>query len=416
MYLFFWIAFSTLSEAISQFVLRISSSTGCLSDFLFNIPGLVATLLVLASLLVWSTVQTKHHQSKWVRPNRILTSGQHHHGGAFIDTGSLYSLAIMEFDEQGMFFQRSHMTELMEWLDQNAGKNAIILTFNHGWRHNASKGDGNLLAFKDVLADVWQGEQKRSTGRISRPLLGVFIAWQGKPYLHGVDLISFWNRSRRAAIVAQGSVREVHARLSKYRADELKGWGDMTPKGYEKAVLVHVGHSFGAYMLYVVQAQALMTAAVDPKYRLFTADLVILINPAFAAISYLPLEALLITQQDGTAMPAAPVFIAITSQADYATKWLFKIGKFFDVFTEGFSNDFQRHALHTTIGHTIRLKTHELTSINEGVFDLKRSSQQAVPPFWIVSASKEVIPNHSDIFGLTFKAFLLDIIAARLTL
>src|SRR5437899_10046317 len=90
------------------------------------------------------------------------------------------------------------MTLIQTAKEDSPAKNAIVVTFIHGWKNNASDGSGNVWGFRDVLKDL---SEKYPTLRV----VGVYIGWRGA--VTGVPIIkefSFYDR-RNAAIRIPGA-------------------------------------------------------------------------------------------------------------------------------------------------------------------------------------------------------------------
>jgi hypothetical protein len=88
------------------------------------------------------------------RPGRLLglVRNQPHQnpgGAVFAEDG--YLLAIVEFDDQGLCYDRHQMNAVSTALDALRDENSVILVFVHGWRHIALSGDDNLRAFRRRL-------------------------------------------------------------------------------------------------------------------------------------------------------------------------------------------------------------------------------------------------------------------------
>ncbi len=66
-----------------------------------------------------------------------------------------YDFGFLEFSEHGNLFHRHIFEQLLEEIAavQKAGPTAIVV-FVHGWHHNADSVDSNVLAFKDLLAEM----------------------------------------------------------------------------------------------------------------------------------------------------------------------------------------------------------------------------------------------------------------------
>src|SRR5262245_45583879 len=168
-------------------------------------------------------------------------------GAVFTEDG--YTLAIVEFDDQGICYDRRQMLALATALEKLRGQGAVILVFVHGWTHNGSSDDDNLAAFRKILAQT-------ALDAADRPVLGVFVAWRGLSW-HGpnwlpLQEVTFFSRKEAALRVALGSVRELLGRLREFRVDEI------TKPDTPEPVLVIVGHSFGGLIVYSAVAQSLI--------------------------------------------------------------------------------------------------------------------------------------------------------------
>jgi hypothetical protein len=221
-----------------------------------------------------------------------------------------FTLAVMEFDDQGLCFDRQGFTDI-----ESALKDLIfpiIVVFVHGWRHNAKSDDCHLLRFQDVLA-LTAAQQSTLEGG-GRPVFGVFVGWRGLS-TEGNDAweyLSFWDRQQAAERVAHGSARELFGRLKAFR--------NGPDQGEPKATLIIIGHSFGGLIVYTAIAQSLIEAAatstdVVPSFG----DLVLLVNPAFSAVSYLPIYSILCGGKTFEA-DQLPVFVSVTAENDMATR------------------------------------------------------------------------------------------------
>lgn len=378
--------------------------------------GFVLAVAYLCTILLTRMYRDRRGNAS-AKPGCLFISGQHHTGSAGRDLGPAFHLMVMEFDEQGMMFESNYMNELDDWLSAHKGQNAIIVTFAHGWMHNAQGSDSNLRKFSELLGNVYATECNRSSS-VHRPVLGIYVAWQGKSYRYTWlnKLTSFWSRYRCVQRVAQGSVREIYAKLSEYRENERLSIGAETA-GHQKAVLVHIGHSFGGLLLFTAQAQGLIESAVYKSgVRPNVADLVVLVNPAFPASAYLPIhEALSRSSNLFEADEGKPFFISATSENDNATRILFRFGMFLRLILEGFRGPQQRRSLNSTMGHIKQLQTHALSrSASCGCEESRLSSSPHKSPFWVVRVDKDVISGHNDIFTNNFIDFLLRKIKIRL--
>jgi pimeloyl-ACP methyl ester carboxylesterase len=355
------------------------------------------------------------------------------------DGGPNCQLAIMEFDDQGLCFDRASMRLLEQALAALAGKNPIIVTFAHGLKHNADAADENLKHFESELA--WLAGTQAGAG--GRPVLGVFISWRGLSrdgnwfWMQG----SFWDRQEAAQRVALGSAREVFSRLKLFRN------GDNLAKTGPQATLIVIGHSFGGLITFAAVAQSLIESAVSSSSQIPSfGDLVLLVNPAFSAVSYLPIRAIVSEREFDQKQP---IFVSVTAENDDATKIAFPLGNFTRLFTEAWRTSHERQALIRTMGHLSWLRTHAISKAPSPAAEPRlaalaaaaaaqpvahRMRALAAPnqtqqfdqaivtsapgatqsPFWVASATPDVIDGHNGIFGDVFRGFVRALVAAQL--
>lgn len=336
------------------------------------------------------------------------------------DGASTYRLAIVEFDDQGLCYHRPQIQALLDALAELKGQKPIILVFVHGWKHDARSDDGNLKQFMALLA--------HTAGRIDRPVLGVFGAWRGMTWYDGLGItenLTFWGRKEAALRVALGSVREMLGHLKDFR----QGEGD-------EAVLVIVGHSFGGLLVYSAVAQSLIEAAVRwggapvPSF----ADLVLLVNPAFEAARYMPIQEQmdLRTAVNDFDVAQKPVFISVTAKNDWAAGLAFPFGMAFSTIGESVRSWRERQAVICTMGHLGWMKTHDLAAPatapsarhqvqgighigNHGNAVLTRvAGSHPGNPFWVIQATKEVVDGHNGIWGQIFVDWVYDQVARHI--
>jgi hypothetical protein len=73
-----------------------------------------------------------------------------------IEQTSDYSLAVVEFDDQGWYLDIEQRNALNCYLDEKDkyNENLLIVVFLHGWKHNAAPNDTSLRSFRAVLRDA----------------------------------------------------------------------------------------------------------------------------------------------------------------------------------------------------------------------------------------------------------------------
>jgi hypothetical protein len=315
-----------------------------------------------------------------------------------------YDLAIVEFDDQGRCFDDRSQIKAVAARERDA----IIVVFVHGWKHNARTDDTNLIDFCKVLENTANYEANYNEDA-PRPVLGVFVGWRGMS-LHDrfslSDNLTFWDRQQAGRRVAVGSVRELMGRFRHYHNARVDSQG--------APLVVIVGHSFGGMIVYSALAQSLIEAASTPRDKVTPrfADLVLLVNPAIEAIRYLPIYDLVRERTKKQLLnPQAPVFLCVTATNDWATRVAFPLGNVFSMILESYRGREERQAMINTIGHVPWLKTHELVKAGgETDYELKAVDSEADTPFWVIQADSRVVNGHNEIFEPPFLRFLAELL------
>jgi hypothetical protein len=377
-----------------------------------------------------------------------------------------YTLAFIEFDDQGEMWDTSQLSRALEVIGQaNANEaGSVVVTFIHGWQHNASEKDelkesGNVYGFKQFLETIAQTKRLEERMKGAK-LIGIYIGWRGKSgSIPGLNLGTFYNRSGAARRISGTSSTEVIYRIMS------------TTKKNPNSRLVLMGHSFGGQILERSVTQAMVGELLRGDKELdrgLPADLVVLINPAAKSIEAKQFVEVLDrshievyrTRADGT-RTKVPLMVSITSSADLATRWAFpagtwvsSIGKNFHKYRPDACLEFprQRFFYTRTPGHNKALVSHEVSAeplpadqgaanirdigkglaetefdpvAEETVFSFNgdknrftvRPLGQAVndTPYWIMQVPRQLIPGHSGFFTedtLRLIASIIDISGA----
>lgn len=163
-----------------------------------------------------------------------------------------YYLSFVEYDDQGQLRDRNQMQAVLDQYYQIAARHDVMLiTFIHGWHHNASPDDDNILQFRGLLEEVsrYEGRAANQQKRSKRKILGLYVGWRGEsieiPYLKGV---TFWDRKNTAHDVGQQGVTELLLKLEEIVNVKI-GIGQESPPP-QNSRLVVIGHSFGGAVLY----------------------------------------------------------------------------------------------------------------------------------------------------------------------
>ena len=337
-----------------------------------------------------------------------------------------YSLHFTEFDDQGwpypaepagrygvagkqseLFFD--HLRGLLG--DKDAKLSVIV--FVHGWKHNADGDDGNVRAFRQLLASLDELERQTACGRT---VVGLYVGWRGS----GLGLpdplenLSFYSRKNAAQKVAQGNVRVVFSKLRALQDAANAGWiaqlkssvaarrsalaaqglraGGPLPAGAapppepvdtceRRMRLTIAGHSFGGLIVYTALSQALIKDVVELRQAEEVAaqdkrprppleregDLVVVINPAIEATRYDPLH------RAATESPLPhyhpPLFVAVTSTDDQATRRFFPLGRALSTLWERYpegAEAAERDANLHAFGQSYAYLSHDLVALPDG--------------------------------------------------
>jgi hypothetical protein len=345
----------------------------------------------------------------------IMPNKQHQTFHGFMP-GAPYELAIVEFDDQGRCYDRGQMDAVADRLQALApdgasqGEDVILVTFVHGWKHDARSDDDNLMAFRLLLNET-VGYEKSATapGAKPRPVLGVFVGWRGLSDFGLGDVVAdatFWGRQAAGQRVAVGSVRELFGRLRHYRNRRRKEGGN--------PLLVIVGHSFGGMIVFSALAQSLIQAASAPVGQMTPefADLVLLVNPAIEGARFIPIYDL-VTRAAFTARTTKqlPVFICAQADNDQPVGLVFPLGNAGHAIDEATIGELEKWCVRHAIGFVPSFRTHKLagpTADKPFVLDPPGTTQ--ANPFWVVGAAKEVIDGHGGIWQPPFLLFIASIV------
>ncbi len=359
-----------------------------------------------------------------------------------------HEIAFIEFDDQGELWSGRQLLRAVDTVRtaSRSKDGAIVFVFVHGWNHSAAVGDSNTMGFESILEEIVRSEQARTDGP-PRPVVGVYLGWRGKNVrFSALRPFSFFNRRSTAQRIAGTAATETVYRLAKAAKENAAS----------KVVLL--GHSFGGLILESAVTQAMVGSVIVTKgeSEVFPADAVILINPASqsirakAFIEALERDNVTLYRRDSNGHEfERPLIISVTSETDRATGLLFPIG----LSLRGLNKNFrtyesdhctpvgrQKAFYRSTAGHNAVMASHTITA---GALDIdstgttstselasafgqvtatydprtqdtaisfagtnrpftikRRPRAQNHSPYWIVQVPKELIPDHSDIFGV----------------
>lgn len=211
-----------------------------------------------------------------------------------------YKLAFLEFDEKSLGLKHqpgkasAQSQALLAALQSD--KQKYVITFVHGWRHEASLQDNDVRRFRVLLAYArsflnWRCQEKRRY--CDTEIVGVYIGWRGKSVHESANETigtalaapTFWARKRQS---------EKHAPFVIEQIDEIQAQLNLDPGNPDADKMMIIGHSFGGNLL----ATGLKTRAVNSVIAHKTGaemapllgDLTVLINPASEAHNWIDIQ------------------------------------------------------------------------------------------------------------------------------
>jgi len=118
-----------------------------------------------------------------------------------------FTLAFVELDDQGRFWDRAQLVAMERMLEAEAARTdqggVIVGVFAHGWMHDASVCDSNVACYRTFLRQVAQDVEsirRVSGGSVtSRRVVGIYVGWRGRSGdIPGARALTFWARKRVA--------------------------------------------------------------------------------------------------------------------------------------------------------------------------------------------------------------------------
>jgi hypothetical protein len=299
-------------------------------------------------------------------------------GWAYRDTGfaakqmddTIASLKAKLFPEQPGHAQPGHKC-ISHTVHDNGPGTFNLVVFVHGWKHTADYRDQNVASFRKLVRDIAIAECSNPGG--GREVIGIYVGWRGTPvkwpesapFLQVLDNLTFWDRKSTAIEVAQGQAREFLLRI-----DSMSDHRNELDNARTVRTL-HIGHSFGGHLLLTSLGgnilKSVATVVDGPKMdkeqcehtRLKReGDMVVLVNAAIESSRYEALYS--VASRWDAACYKAPMLVAATSTADYATRYAFPAGRTLSTLLQSYTSDIERYADLHTLGHNDRYLTHEL--------------------------------------------------------
>lgn len=376
-------------------------------------------------------------------------------GGLTLETLSNGArLGHVEIDDQGELQSFEQLQSVTRDLRQQSRKTPrLVVVYVHGWNHGAMDGlgGGDLRAFRATLEKLATAQNQNG----GRKPYGVFVSWRGRTLKPSPMVFDFFHRyagAERAGGIAGAEV--IHEISAAARSSNPQNR------------ILMVGHSFGGLLLESSISEALAAKLADAHGSLnpgqemvlhpreLPADLIVLINPAEAAIQSRKLIAAMTNRGVRAAKNTrpSPWIVSVTSQRDNANKIAFPAGNIlgrwlppFNFFNTSVSGSYKRGTKNydgvewgsqgasqrNTVGHFLPIHSHQpkLTTNNpEAPRDLAAIIQANVrpwdgqeilvrgksrvyrfgerdaarfnhSPFWIFQAPNELIEGHTGIWS-----------------
>ena len=346
-----------------------------------------------------------------------------------------YKIAFIEFGEQGSYQDPTQLKNALDLI--RVSERPLVITYVHGWQNDVQSGD--VEKFESLLTRLNRAPAIRAVGF---QVVGIYLGWRGRltpvPVLKEV---SFWNRKATAERLA--SNYDCYDAIASISEEARK-------HGRSRNYTVLLGHSFGGLIVERSVANA-VNAEIHghaDSDRSMPADLMIAVNPASDSIlARQMITALYSRKTENT----RPLFVSITSTADWATGTFFPIGTGLTSITKGFNkvrvpgpadmpeserkfytttpghnsmlinratldlhktiNSPQGHpALETNLEHNLAADVFALDGAN-GKLDLwqiKRIGGVDVP-YWDVKVDASIIANHGDLWNERAEAMMAAI-------
>lgn len=156
--------------------------------------------------------------------------------------GRSFYIANLEYSEDGSRVSDKQFEAITAWLQKTPGPK-VVVSYVHGWHHNAESTSGNYIAFPILTAKIADTSQRLHFGKKEEPVpkvLGIYIGWPGKS---SDSLLSIYSRSRVADRVARAG--NLTSDLRKIQAVNAQ-----SAQGSLGGSMLVIGHSLGGRLLH----------------------------------------------------------------------------------------------------------------------------------------------------------------------
>lgn len=361
-----------------------------------------------------------------------------HENTSLIEDYGSYVLGFAEFDDQGWSYgDDAQLTALQQRLQAEvadkryADMDFAVVVFVHGWHHNAHGNDCNVQEARQMVhiaAQQFDDAYNKHQIKRKRRVFGIYVGWRGESVdAAGVRYTTVIDRRDAAEKVAKGSVRQLFANLHEQQlaaqaaASDRKDANDQADRMYTTIV----GHSFGGLIVFNSLSQQLindLTADVQLYCSSHARDAaamtsawpnqVVLINPAFEATRFEPLNRLADRLAACGYSTTIPLVTVVTADNDRWTGSVFTAARRFLTLFEGYdqstaaSADLERNANLRAIGHVDRYRTHRLclrgsdpnayATVSPTPTPSSTANPQTIPgrTVWVVGAPPDIVNGH----------------------
>ena len=227
-----------------------------------------------------------------------------------------YRLAFLEFTQDGRPAElgaddqplpSSQLDALLNFLRAHPTDEHYVIAFIHGWRHDASIGDGNVAALRVYAAHVASFLDYRckvANRNCGTKVTGVYLGWRGArinerswlgalfgtrigTVLAAPTLFDRKPVSERIAPAATATLKEIDSVLA--GLDRSRNATDLT-----KSKMITLGHSLGGNMLAVAlkdkMVERIKRHQPDRLMKPPFGDLIVLLNPASEASNWTAIQ------------------------------------------------------------------------------------------------------------------------------
>lgn len=351
-------------------------------------------------------------------------------------------LLVLEVTDYGRFWDRNAGNGLLKFLEkESADKNFVLVTFIHGWHHNADVCDPNRSDFQKTVDELREKVNKAEYVESRKALnlqgnvqvIGLYIGWRGLSLPLPLNYLTFWGRKAAAEQVGGGDFREFLLKLQNlYEKRNL-------PASDTFMGMVTIGHSFGGQVALRTVAELLERDLLDDRSKpdgiRGLGDLTVLLNPAVEAYQYERIHRVAQAYGEFTSKQS-PVLLTISADNDFPRRRLFPAGRLVSRLFRASLQTAQVEEWSQALGMYEPQQTHHFSvttqanTINEDEVDCKSRDFSRVPviggvsmnpiqgrstinyPFIVASTdSKDLIDGHNEIFLKPFKTFLTEYVS-----